>query len=164
MIGDRTVTLELAPNPSHLEVVNPVMSGMARAHQRVAGSAADRDERLVLPLCIHGDAAFPGEGVVPETFNLSRLRGYRVGGTIHGKYGILTTVRILSRSEREVDLAEGIELPHQVPDPLEERRPVISQLCQFRIEDHERLPYLLDAARQHLPQGYTHYTRPLHPR
>ena len=82
-VGDTTIKLELAPNPSHLEVVNPVMSGMARAYQRVAGAPDGRDERLVLPICIHGDAAFPGEGVVPETFNLSRLRGYRVGGTLH---------------------------------------------------------------------------------
>ena len=113
VVGERTVKLELAPNPSHLEIVNPVMSGMARAHQRVADGT--RDERLVLPLCIHGDAAFPGEGVVPETFNLSRLRGYRVGGTVHlivnNQVGF-TTDPIDARSTRYAsDLAKGFEVP-----------------------------------------------------
>ena len=68
------------PNPSHLEFVNPVLEGVARALQRTNGA---RDESSVLPVVVHGDAAFPGEGVVAETLNLSRLRGYRVGGTLH---------------------------------------------------------------------------------
>ena len=111
-IGERSVTLELAPNPSHLEVVNPVMSGMARAAQRTADGY---DERLVLPICIHGDAAFPGEGVVPETFNISRLRGYRVGGTLHlivnNQVGF-TTDPIDARSTRYAsDPAKGFEVP-----------------------------------------------------
>jgi 2-oxoglutarate dehydrogenase E1 component len=115
VVGDRPVKLELAPNPSHLEVVNPVMSGMARAAQRVDGAVDGRDERLVLPLCIHGDAAFPGEGVVPETFNLSRLRGYRVGGTLHlivnNQVGF-TTDPIDARSTRYAsDPAKGFEVP-----------------------------------------------------
>ncbi|MEO6529119.1 MAG: 2-oxoglutarate dehydrogenase E1 component [Gemmatimonadaceae bacterium] len=114
-VGDATVLLELAPNPSHLEVVNPVMSGMARANQRVPGAPNGRDERLVLPICIHGDAAFPGEGVVPETFNLSRLRGYRVGGTLHvivnNQVGF-TTDPIDARSTRYAsDPAKGFEVP-----------------------------------------------------
>jgi 2-oxoglutarate dehydrogenase E1 component len=114
-VGGTTVKLELAPNPSHLEVVNPVMSGMARANQRVYGAPDGRDERLVLPICIHGDAAFPGEGVVPETFNLSRLRGYRVGGTLHvivnNQVGF-TTDPIDARSTRYAsDPAKGFEVP-----------------------------------------------------
>jgi 2-oxoglutarate dehydrogenase E1 component len=114
-VGDATIKLELAPNPSHLEVVNPVMSGMARANQRVAGAPDGRDERLVLPICIHGDAAFPGEGVVPETFNLSRLRGYRVGGTLHvivnNQVGF-TTDPIDARSTHYAsDPAKGFEVP-----------------------------------------------------
>jgi 2-oxoglutarate dehydrogenase E1 component len=115
VVGDRRVKLELAPNPSHLEVVNPVMSGMARSYQRVPGAVGGRDERLVLPFCIHGDAAFPGEGVVPETFNLSRLRGYRVGGTLHlivnNQVGF-TTDPIDARSTRYAsDPAKGFEVP-----------------------------------------------------
>ena len=114
-VGERRVRLELAPNPSHLEIVNPVMSGMARAHQRVSESSTQRDEKAVLPVCIHGDAAFPGEGVVPETFNLSRLRAYRVGGTLHvivnNQVGF-TTDPIDARSTRYAsDPAKGFEVP-----------------------------------------------------
>jgi 2-oxoglutarate dehydrogenase E1 component len=114
-VGDVTVELELVPNPSHLEVVNPIMSGMARANQRLDGAPGARDERRVLPVCIHGDAAFPGEGVVPETFNLSRLRGYRVGGTLHiianNQVGF-TTDPIDARSTRYAsDPAKGFEVP-----------------------------------------------------
>src|SRR5215204_872965 len=114
-VGATTIKLELAPNPSHLEVVNPVMSGMARAYQRVSGVPDGRDERLVLPICIHGDAAFPGEGVVPETFNLSRLRAYRVGGTLHiivnNQVGF-TTDPIDARSTHYAsDPAKGFDVP-----------------------------------------------------
>ena len=114
-VGDSRVSIELVPNPSHLEVVNPIMSGIARAKQRVAGAPGGRDVRVALPLCIHGDAAFPGEGVVPETFNLSRLRGYHVGGTMHlivnNQVGF-TTDPIDARSTRYAsDPAKGFEVP-----------------------------------------------------
>ena len=114
-VGGATIKLELAPNPSHLELVNPVMSGMARAYQRVPGAEEGRNERFVLPICIHGDAAFPGEGVVPETFNLSRLRGYRVGGTLHiivnNQVGF-TTDPIDARSTHYAsDPAKGFDVP-----------------------------------------------------
>jgi 2-oxoglutarate dehydrogenase E1 component len=112
MIDGRAVSLELAPNPSHLEVVNPVMSGMARAAQRTADGY---DERLVLPVCIHGDAAFPGEGVVPETFNISRLRGYRVGGTLHlivnNQVGFTTDPTDARSTRYASDIAKGFEVP-----------------------------------------------------
>ncbi len=77
--------VEMAPNPSHLEFVNPVVAGMARA----AGTQANApgrpifDAERTLPVLIHGDAAFPGQGIVAETLNLSRLDGYTTGGTIH---------------------------------------------------------------------------------
>ncbi len=114
-VGDKTVELELVPNPSHLEIVNPVMQGLTRASQRIGGAKVERDERSVIPVCIHGDAAFPGEGIVPETFNLSRLRGYRVGGTVHiianNQVGF-TTDPIDARSTRYAsDLAKGFEVP-----------------------------------------------------
>ncbi|HEU4532757.1 MAG TPA: thiamine pyrophosphate-dependent enzyme, partial [Polyangiaceae bacterium] len=76
----RTVHLTLAFNPSHLEWVNPVVEGRARAKQERRGDAAGR---RVMPLLIHGDAAFIGQGVVPETLNLAALEGYRTGGTLH---------------------------------------------------------------------------------
>lgn len=75
------VGLSLAPNPSHLETVDPVVEGKARAWQRKLNDTAER--RKVLPVLIHGDASFAGQGVVAETLNLSQLEGYRTGGTIH---------------------------------------------------------------------------------
>ena len=109
------VQISLMPNPSHLEVVNPVMQGTARAWQRSSPDRSARDERFVVPICIHGDAAFPGEGIVAETFNLSRLRGFRVGGTLHvivnNQIGF-TTDPIDSRSTRYAsDIAKGYEMP-----------------------------------------------------
>jgi 2-oxoglutarate dehydrogenase E1 component len=108
------VEVVLIPNPSHLEVVNPVLEGVARARQVMAGKGV-RDESAVLPICVHGDAAFPGEGVVPETFNLSGLHGYRTGGTLHiivnNQVGF-TTDPIDARSTRYAsDLAKGFEVP-----------------------------------------------------
>jgi 2-oxoglutarate dehydrogenase E1 component len=118
--GTRTVStgaeveVVLIPNPSHLEVVNPVLEGVARARQVLAGDGV-RDEAAVLPICVHGDAAFPGEGVVPETFNLSGLDGFRTGGTMHiivnNQVGF-TTDPIDARSTRYAsDLAKGFEVP-----------------------------------------------------
>jgi 2-oxoglutarate dehydrogenase E1 component len=113
--GAYDVHLTLVPNPSHLEIVNPVLTGAARAMQRDPNNAALRDESSVVPVCIHGDAAFPGEGIVPETFNLSRLRAYRVGGTLHiivnNQIGF-TTDPTDSRSTRYAsDIAKGFEMP-----------------------------------------------------
>lgn len=77
----RKVHLTLTFNPSHLEFVNPVVEGRVRAKQdRLAGATASR---AVMPLIIHGDAAFIGQGIVPETLNMSGLEGYQTGGTIH---------------------------------------------------------------------------------
>jgi 2-oxoglutarate dehydrogenase E1 component len=114
-VAGRRVRLTLVPNPSHLEIVNPVLQGAARAMQRDPQDRALRDERKVVPVCIHGDAAFPGEGIVPETFNLSRLRAYRVGGTLHiivnNQIGF-TTDPIDSRSTHYAsDIAKGFEMP-----------------------------------------------------
>ncbi len=77
---DKTVHLSLTPNPSHLEVVNPVVLGRVRAKQRQRG---DRARNKVMGVLLHGDAAFIGQGLVAETFELSELKGYQTGGTIH---------------------------------------------------------------------------------
>ncbi len=74
-------TVSLAFNPSHLEAVNPVVLGMTRAAQRRRKDTKER--KTVVPVLIHGDAAFAGQGVIQETFQLSQVKGYRVGGTIH---------------------------------------------------------------------------------
>jgi 2-oxoglutarate dehydrogenase E1 component len=116
MPDGRRVALQLVPNPSHLEVVNPVLQGLARARQRaLATGDVQTAERRVVPIVIHGDAAFPGEGIVAETFNLSHLTGYRAGGTIHvitnNQIGF-TTDPIDSRSTHYAsDLAKGFEVP-----------------------------------------------------
>jgi 2-oxoglutarate dehydrogenase E1 component len=77
----KKVSISLAPNPSHLETVCPVVEGKARAWQRRLNDTKER--RKVLPVLIHGDASFAGQGVIAETLNLSQLEGYRTGGTIH---------------------------------------------------------------------------------
>ena len=109
----KKVLVLLTPNPSHLEFVNPVLQGVARAHQQ--NSDGTHDESRVVPIVVHGDAAFPGEGVVAETLNLSRLRGFRTGGTLHiivnNQVGF-TTDPIDGRSTHYAsDLAKGFEVP-----------------------------------------------------
>ena len=111
----REVAVTLAPNPSHLEFVGAVIDGEARARQRVEGAPWERDESRVLPIAVHGDAAFMGEGVVAESLNMYRLRGYRVGGTLHiitnNQVGF-TTDPIDSRSTHYAsDLAKGFDIP-----------------------------------------------------
>jgi 2-oxoglutarate dehydrogenase E1 component len=108
----RTVHLTLTANPSHLEAVNPVVEGRMRAKQR---RFQDRDRRLGVPILIHGDAAFAGQGLVAETLNLSQLPGYRTGGTLHivvnNQIGF-TTAPSEGRSTRYcTDVAKMIEVP-----------------------------------------------------
>ncbi|HEY7954421.1 MAG TPA: 2-oxoglutarate dehydrogenase E1 component, partial [Polyangia bacterium] len=104
--------LSLAFNPSHLEAVDPVVVGRVRAKQRRRN---DRDHRRVLGILVHGDAAFAGQGLVTETLNLSNLRGYRTGGTVHiivnNQIGF-TTMPSESRSTPYcTDVAKGIMAP-----------------------------------------------------
>ncbi len=103
----------LTPNPSHLEFVNPVLQGVARAHQLKPDGS--RDESKVVPIVMHGDAAFPGEGVVAETLNLSRLKGFRTGGTIHvivnNQVGFTTDPSDARSTHYASDLAKGFEVP-----------------------------------------------------
>ncbi len=114
-VGDSEVTISLIPNPSHLEFANPILQGVARARQTQLAGNDERNEASVVPVCIHGDAAFPGEGVVAETFNLSRLRGYRVGGTIHiianNQVGFTTDPGDARSTHYASDLAKGFEVP-----------------------------------------------------
>jgi 2-oxoglutarate dehydrogenase E1 component len=109
----KKVEVRLAANPSHLEIVNPVVEGKARARQRVRGDIETR--KRVLPLLIHGDAAFAGQGIVAETLNMSQLPGYTTGGTLHivvnNQIGFTTEPRD-SRSTRYcTDVAKMIEAP-----------------------------------------------------
>jgi 2-oxoglutarate dehydrogenase E1 component len=110
--GGNAVRLTLASNPSHLEAVNPVVEGMVRAKQDRRG---DLEREEVLPLLIHGDAAFAGQGVVAETLNLSDLKGYRTGGTVHVvvNNGIgFTTAPVDARSTvYPTDVARMVQAP-----------------------------------------------------
>src|SRR4029077_3992564 len=82
--GGERLHVTLSPNPSHLEAVNPVVEGHARAQQSDRSAAvATVDPDRTIPILIHGDAAFAAQGVVAETFNMPRLAGYRTGGTLH---------------------------------------------------------------------------------
>jgi len=106
------LTVHLAPNPSHLEHVNPVVLGMARAARSLHESD---DRRGVLPVLIHGDAAFAGQGVVAETLNLCRLSAYETGGTIHiianNQLGFTTRPRDDRSTQYASDLALGFRIP-----------------------------------------------------
>ncbi|MBE3560714.1 MAG: 2-oxoglutarate dehydrogenase E1 component [Ktedonobacteraceae bacterium] len=107
----------LSPNPSHLEFVDPVIDGMARASQetRSVRGIPVQDVDRTLPVIIHGDAAFPGEGVVAETLNLWHLHGYWVGGTIHiilnNQLGFTTEPKDSRSTHFASDLAKGFGLP-----------------------------------------------------
>src|SRR5205809_504738 len=108
-----TVEIRLSANPSHLEAVNPVVEGKARARQRIRGDTETR--RKVLPLLIHGDAAFAGQGIVAETLNMSQLHGYGTGGTIHvvvnNQIGFTTLPEDARSSMYATDIAKMIEAP-----------------------------------------------------
>ncbi len=108
----KTIRLILASNPSHLEAVDPVVEGMARARQDRIGDAR---HEAVLPILIHGDAAFAGQGVVAETLNLSQLSGYRTGGTVHivvnNQIGFTTGPKDARSSMYSTDTAKAVKAP-----------------------------------------------------
>ncbi|MFN3855228.1 MAG: 2-oxoglutarate dehydrogenase E1 component [Phreatobacter sp.] len=108
------VHLSLTPNPSHLEIVNPVVLGKVRAKQDQHGCPPE-DRTAVLPLLIHGDAAFAGQGVVAECFGLSGLKGHRTGGSIHfiinNQIGFTTYPRYSRSSPYPSDVAKMVEAP-----------------------------------------------------
>jgi 2-oxoglutarate dehydrogenase E1 component len=107
------IEIRLAANPSHLEAVDPVVEGTARARQRIRGDTEHR--RKVLPLLLHGDAAFAGQGIVAETLNMSQLHGYGTGGTIHvvvnNQIGFTTLPEDARSSMYATDIAKMIEVP-----------------------------------------------------
>ena len=115
---DGNVRVSLAANPSHLEAVNAVVEGKARARQRVLSESEGKgeiDRSQVLPLLLHGDAAFAGQGSVAEVLNLSQLSGYRTGGTIHiiinNQIGFTTVPADARSSDYATDVAKMIEAP-----------------------------------------------------
>jgi len=117
MFGDNDIEVSLVANPSHLEAVDPVLEGLVRAKQDLIEENTAEDERKfsVVPLMLHGDAAFAGQGVVAETLNMALLRGYRTGGTIHiivnNQIGFTTSPQYSRSSEYCTDVAKMIGAP-----------------------------------------------------
>ncbi|WP_088348561.1 MULTISPECIES: 2-oxoglutarate dehydrogenase E1 component [Rhodomicrobium] len=139
------VHLSLTANPSHLEIVDPVVLGKVRAKQDQAG---DKDRTTVLPLLIHGDAAFAGQGVVAECFGLSGLKGHRTGGSIHfivnNQIGFTTAPRFARSSPYPSDVARMIEAPifHVNGDDPEAVVHVAKIATEFRQQFHK--PVVID--------------------
>ncbi len=137
------LSVVLSPNPSHLEFVNAVVTGMARAKQTDrSGPKLQRNERAVLPIVIHGDAAFSGQGVVPETLNLADLDGYKVGGTLHiianNQVGFTTDPNEARSTDYSSDLARGFNIPifHVNADDAEACLSTIRLALAYREEFH----------------------------
>ncbi|MDZ7771795.1 MAG: multifunctional oxoglutarate decarboxylase/oxoglutarate dehydrogenase thiamine pyrophosphate-binding subunit/dihydrolipoyllysine-residue succinyltransferase subunit [Balneolaceae bacterium] len=134
--SDKRVEIELLPNPSHLESVNPVVEGSARATQDhlEGGNARNR----ILPVLIHGDAAFSGQGVVAETLNMSQLDAYQTGGTVHiiinNQIGFTTLPRDGRSTQYASDLAKMILAPifHVNGDSPEEAVHAIQMAFEYR--------------------------------
>ncbi len=115
-VSGKAITVILAPNPSHLEFVAPVIAGRARARQaQRRARTVHLDPRAAVPIAIHGDAAFAGQGVVAETLNLGALPGYTVGGTMHvitnNQVGFTTDIRDARSTRHASDLAKGFDVP-----------------------------------------------------
>jgi 2-oxoglutarate dehydrogenase E1 component len=136
--GD-SLAVTLMPNPSHLEAVNPVVEGYARAHQTDrTGADALHEPCCVLPILMHGDAAFAAQGVVAETLNLAKLAGYGTGGTLHvimnNQVGFTTDARDARSTDFASDLAKGFDIPiiHVNADDAEACIAAVNLAMMFR--------------------------------
>jgi 2-oxoglutarate dehydrogenase E1 component len=164
------IEVTIAPNPSHLEAVDPVVEGWARAEQTDRSSGAGlHDPTVALPILIHGDAAFPAQGVVAETLNLSYLDGYSTGGTVHlitnNQVGF-TTDPAEGRSTRySSDLAKGFDIPivHVNADDPEAALGAVRLALAYREEfGHDFVIDLVGYRRfGHQEQDEAAYTQPL---
>jgi 2-oxoglutarate dehydrogenase E1 component len=164
------VTVTLTPNPSHLEAVDPVVEGWTRAEQTDRSTGAGiHDPAVALPVLIHGDASFAGQGVVAETLNLSNLDGYTTGGTLHlianNQVGF-TTDPAEGRSTRySSDLAKGFDIPivHVNADDPEAAVCAIRLAMAYRQEfGHDIVVDLIGYRRfGHNEQDEAAYTQPL---
>jgi 2-oxoglutarate dehydrogenase E1 component len=149
----KKVEVRLAANPSHLEIVNPVVEGKARARQRIRGDTETRSR--VLPLLIHGDAAFAGQGIVAETLNFSQLPGYRTGGTLHfvinNQIGFTTEPRDSRSTLYCTDVAKMIEAPifHVNGDDPEAVCMVAQLALEFRARWHRDVVIDMYCYRKH---------------
>jgi 2-oxoglutarate decarboxylase len=152
----KAITVSLAPNPSHLEYVSPVVDGRARAKQtNRRGRDAHHDPSAALPVAIHGDAAFAGQGVVAETLNLGALKGYRTGGTLHlitnNQVGFTTDMEDARSTRYASDLAKGFDIPiiHVNGDDAEACLSAVRLAMAYRDRFHQDVVIDLVGYRRH---------------
>ncbi|MBO0721389.1 MAG: multifunctional oxoglutarate decarboxylase/oxoglutarate dehydrogenase thiamine pyrophosphate-binding subunit/dihydrolipoyllysine-residue succinyltransferase subunit [Blastocatellia bacterium] len=171
-IGEREVQVTILPNPSHLEFVDPVVEGVTRAEQDALyaeGAGREESRDRVLPVLIHGDAAFAGQGIVTETLNLADLKGYRTGGTIHfiinNQIGFTTSPESGRSSIYSTDIAKMTQLPifHVNADDVEAAYHVLQTALDFRMKFRKDVVIDLVGFRRH---GHNEgdepsYTQPL---
>jgi 2-oxoglutarate dehydrogenase E1 component len=144
--------LTLASNPSHLEAVDPIVEGMVRAKQKLIG---DRSRAWVMPVLLHGDAAFAGQGVVAETLNLSQLKGYKTGGTIHivinNQIGFTTGPESARSSVYATDVAKAVQAPifHVNGDDPEACIRAMKLAYEFRQQFHKDVVIDMICYRRH---------------
>ena len=169
----RQVRLTVSPNPSHLEAVDPVVEGMVRAKQDIAkdeqGLSPEEAWARYLPVLLHGDAAFAGQGVVMETLNLADLKGYRTGGTIHiiinNQIGFTTSPEAGRSTIYSTDVAKMTQLPifHVNADDPEAAYRVLQIALDFRQKFHKDVVIDLVGFRRlgHNETDEPSYTQPL---
>ncbi len=166
----RSVAVALISNPSHLEFVNPVVNGNARARQTQRKTRElHHDPSVCWPVQIHGDAAFAGQGIVAETLNLNALPGYRVGGTIHliadNQVGFTTDMSDARSTHHASDLAKGFDIPiiHVNADDAEGCLAAIRLAVMFRQQFHRDILIDLVGYRRwgHNEADEPAYTQPL---
>jgi 2-oxoglutarate dehydrogenase E1 component len=152
----KAISVTLCPNPSHLEFVAPVVDGRARARQtQRRGQHAHHDPSAALPVTIHGDAAFAGQGVVAETFNLGSLKGYRTGGTLHiitnNQVGFTTDMNDARSTRYASDLAKGFDIPiiHVNADDPEACLSAVRLAMAYRDKFHQDILIDLVGYRRH---------------
>jgi 2-oxoglutarate dehydrogenase E1 component len=152
----KAITVTLSPNPSHLEFVAPVVDGQARARQtQRRGRDAHHDPSAALPVTIHGDAAFAGQGVVAETLNLGALKGYRTGGTLHiitnNQVGFTTDMDDARSTRYASDLAKGFDIPivHVNADDAEACLSAVRLAMAYRDKFHQDILIDLVGYRRH---------------
>jgi 2-oxoglutarate dehydrogenase E1 component len=169
----RKVQLTLSPNPSHLEAVDPVVEGMVRAKQdQIMGERGSTREEVIdqaLPVLLHGDAAFAGQGIVMETLNLAGLKGYRTGGTIHiiinNQIGFTTSPEAGRSTIYSTDVARMTQLPifHVNGDDPEAAYRVLQIALNYRQEFNKDVVLDLIGFRRlgHNETDEPSYTQPL---
>jgi 2-oxoglutarate dehydrogenase E1 component len=165
-ISGKVIKVSVASNPSHLEFVNPVVEGITRAKQTRNN---DLERNKFIPVLLHGDAAFAGQGVVAETLNLSQLKGYRTGGTIHviinNQIGFTTNPEDARSSPYATDVAKMIQAPifHINGDDPEAALWGIQLAFEYRMHFHKDIVVDIIGYRRH---GHNEgddpvYTQPL---